>query len=103
VMDGFETFEFSQYYPFHFNVAVEPNTQFFLYFTKSELRRKERMTSGQRRRRVELEAAQGRADPKAIEYGVRDLLAFARRPCRRAIVQSDEHPAYVRAIRHLGQ
>ncbi len=54
VIDGFESFEYSQYYPIHHHVAVDKNTDFLLYFTDSELRRKGRMTLAQKRRRQEL-------------------------------------------------
>jgi len=33
VVDGFESFEYSQYFPIHHHVAVEKGTQFFIYFT----------------------------------------------------------------------
>ena len=48
VADGFETFENSQFFPFHHQVAVEKNTDFFIYFTDSPLRRKGRMTDQQK-------------------------------------------------------
>ena len=47
VVDGFESFELSQYHPIHHHVAVEKDTDFFVYFTDSELRRKGRMTAPQ--------------------------------------------------------
>ena len=43
VVDGFESFEYSQYYPIHHHCAVEKDTDFFVYFTDSPLRRKGRM------------------------------------------------------------
>jgi len=55
VIDGFESFEYSQYYPIHHHVAVEKGTDFFIYFTDSELRRKGRMTDRQKQRRKKLE------------------------------------------------
>ena len=55
VFDGFETFEYSQYYPYHHNIAVEKDTDFILFFNDSELRRKGSMTEKQRPRRAELE------------------------------------------------
>ncbi len=67
VVDGFETFEYSQYFPIHHHVAVDKETDFFLYFSDSELRRKGRMTEAQKHRRHELEMRLGRPDPKAIE------------------------------------
>lgn len=103
VVDGFETFERSQYHPFHLNVAVEPETDFFVFFTDSELRRKGRMTAQQRRRRQQLEEKLGRPDPKAIERAMAELLEQGLRYVDRPIVLSDEHPAYPRAIRRLGR
>jgi transposase-like protein len=38
VVDGFESFEFSQYHPLHFHTAVGAHSQFFYAFTDSELR-----------------------------------------------------------------
>lgn len=66
VIDGFESFEFSQYHPFHHHVAVEADTSFWLFHTDSELRRKGRMTPRQKRRRTELERNYGRPDPQAV-------------------------------------
>ena len=48
VIDGFETFEWSQYFPFHHNVAVDVASGYFLYHTDSPLRRKGRMTTEQK-------------------------------------------------------
>ena len=101
-IDGFESFEFSQFFPCHFNVAVEPETDFFVHFTDSELRRKGRMTAQQKRRRKELEAQLGRPDPKAVRNGMADLLRWSLRKVDWAIVRSDEHPAYPRAIEEVG-
>ena len=102
VVDGFESFEYSQYHPFHFNVAVEPETEFFLDFTDSELRRKGRMTKHQRRRRLQIEKRHGRPEPKAVEKGMLELLKSTLRGVKHAVVRSDEHKAYPRAIRRLG-
>ena len=101
LVDGFETFELSQYYPMHFHLAVEKHSQFLWYFTDSPLRRKGRMTDYQKKRRQELETLHGRPDPKAIEKDMKELLEITLRGARSAIVYSDEHQAYPRAIRHL--
>ena len=101
VIDGFETFEFSQYFPCHFNVAVGAKSHFFYGFTDSELRRKGRMTEAQKTRRAELERRFGRADPKAIEKEVAELLRIVVPKGGKVEIRSDEHPAYPRAIRHL--
>jgi hypothetical protein len=100
-IDGFESFEFSQYFPFHHNVAVEVDTGYILYHTDSVLRRKGRMTAYQLRRRGELEDRFGRPDPRAVEVGVRELLEPLTEGRTALTVQSDDHRAYPRAIRAL--
>jgi transposase-like protein len=101
VIDGLETFEHSQYFPFHLNEAVGSKSWFIYGFTDSPLRRKGRMTPEQHQRREELEAALGCPDPKAVEKGILQLLRSVWIP-RTAPVQvclhSDEHPAYERAL-----
>jgi transposase-like protein len=97
-IDGFETFEYSQFFPFHHNVAVDVASGYFLYHTDSPLRRKGRMTARQRQRRAALEETLGRADPRAVETGVRELLAgLVCRPCPLTI-RSDDHRAYPRSM-----
>jgi transposase-like protein len=96
-IDGFETFEWSQYFPFHHNVAVDVASGYFLYHTDSPLRRKGRMTSHQKARRARLEAALGKASGSAVEAGVRDLLEPVLRNPGLSI-RSDDHRAYPRAI-----
>ncbi len=97
-IDGFETFEWSQYFPFHHNVAVDVPSGYFLYHTDSPLRRKGRMTSQQKTRRASLELALGKPPGRAVEIGVRDLLEplLARSPG--LTIRSDDHRAYPRAI-----
>ncbi len=102
VVDGFESFELSQYYPIHLHVAVEKETDFFVYFTDSELRRKGRMTNTQKRRRIELELLHGRPNPKAIENDMLELLEVTLGKQCEALVHSDDHPAYRRSIKRLG-
>lgn len=98
-IDGFETFEWSQYFPFHHNVAVDVRSGYFLYHTDSPLRRKGRMRPRQKARRARLEQDFGRAPSRAVEDGVRELLtAIASR-----VIRSDDHRAYPRAIAALGR
>jgi len=99
-IDGFETFEWSQYFPFHHNVAVDVDSGYFLYHTDSPLRRKGRMTAGQKKRRLALEVELGRANPRAVETGVQALLSPL--ISRTATIRSDDHRAYPRAIGRLG-
>jgi len=101
VVDGFESFELSQYFPIHHHVAVGKGTDFFYYFTDSELRRKGRMTEVQKRRRQDLERELGKPDPKAIEKDMRELIEVVLGPSGTAKVFSDEHPAYKRSIRQV--
>ena len=101
VIDGFESFEYSQYFPMHFHLAVEARTGFFLGFTDSELRRKGRMTAAQKRRRQQLEKRLGRPDPQAIEKDVHELLSGVLQGVDHVVILSDDHRAYPRAMRGL--
>ena len=103
--DGFETFEYSQFFPCHLNLAVGARSWMVYHFTHSPLRRKGSMTREQKSRRAELESALGRPDPKAVENGIFELLRQTvelRHPSPDpAVVFSDDHPAYLRALRRL--
>jgi hypothetical protein len=101
VIDGFETFEHSQYYPFHFNLCVDKASDFVLGFTDSELRRKGRMTPQQRARRRELEHRHGRPAPDAIRTQMEALLHDTLGNSPRVTIHSDDHPAYPVAIKEL--
>lgn len=101
VVDGFETFERSQDIPVHFHTAAGADSHFFYAFTDSELRRKGRMTDRQRRRRERRERTLGRPDPKSIEREMAALVGLIVPPGGTAVVRSDEHPAYPRALRRL--
>jgi transposase-like protein len=101
VIDGFESFAYSQYQPLHLNLAVGAASHFLYGFTHAALRRKGRMTARQRGRRALLEQRFGRPDPKAIEHGIDHLLRMAAPTPQALVVRSDEHPAYPRALRRL--
>jgi transposase-like protein len=103
VLDGFESFEYSQYFPFHFNVLVGKGSHFFYQFTDSPLRRKGRMTARQRHRRGKLEERLGRPDPRAIEKAVAEVLRLALPVEQSLTLHSDDHPAYPRAFKALPQ
>jgi transposase-like protein len=102
-IDGFESFAHSQFYPCHFHLAVGADSHFTYAFTDSELRRKGRMTEGQKRRRAELEQLHGRPDPRSIEKEIAELVKLLPEtqagPVR---VLSDEHPAYPRGLKRAG-
>jgi hypothetical protein len=103
VGDGFESFAHSQYSPCHLNLVVGAASHYGYAFTHSELRRKGRMTTGQKGRRAALEQRHGRPDPKAIERGMALALALAVRGPQPVCFRSDEHDAYPRALKHLPQ
>jgi hypothetical protein len=101
VVDGFESFAFSQNYPLHLNLAVGADSHFVYAFTESELRRKGRTTAAQKRKLRLEEALVGRPDPKAIERGMAELVAAVVPPGEHACIRSDEHRAYPRALNRL--
>lgn len=98
-LDGFESFEFSQYYPTSYHVAVGKDSHFFYGFTESECRRRGTMTEGQKRRRAALEEGLGRPDPGSIEKEVATLLGIVAPQPQGLELHTDEHQAYPRAIR----
>jgi len=100
VLDGFRSFEHSQYWPMDLNLVVGPSL--FVYgFNDVELRRSGTMRPAQRVRRALLEKRFGRPDPEATRKRVEELLRRVVPPGRPVVLRSDEHPAYVRAIRRL--
>jgi hypothetical protein len=102
VIDGFVSFELSQFFPFHHHLAVEKETDFFLYFTDSEVRRSGRMTASQKRRRHQLEARFGRPDPRAVCSDVSQLVAVVVGRQPGVTVYSDDHRVYPQALRRVG-
>jgi len=102
VVDGFRSFEHSQYHPTDFHLAVGARTHFFYGFTVSELRRSGSMRPAQKQHRARLEQRLGRPDPRAAERDVAALLTLlAPPPGGSLVVHSDDHRAYPRAFRRL--
>ena len=101
VIDGFESYAYSQYHPLHLNLAVGAESHFVYAFTHATLRRKGRMRPAQRRRRQALELQDGRPKPGALAASVAELLRLAVPEPDSVVVRSDEHPAYPRAFRQL--
>ena len=101
VVDGIESFEYSQYTPVHFHIAVGSQSHYIYGFTDSELRRKGNMTLNQRKRRMELEIELGKPDPKSIEKEFAALIEILAPEPQRLVLHTDEHPAYPRALRLL--
>lgn len=101
VIDGFESFAFSQFQPLHLHLVVGAESHFAYGFTLSTLRRKGRMTLPQRAKRARMEARHGRPDPRAVELDMAAALRLAVPTPQPLTVRSDEHPAYPRAFRRL--
>jgi transposase-like protein len=55
VVDGFESFDRSQYFPNNFNLLLGKDSQFLYSYTRATLRRKGRMTRTQHKRRADLD------------------------------------------------
>jgi transposase-like protein len=103
VVDGFESYAHSQFFPFHVNLAVGADTWTVYSFTVAPLRRKGAMTPGQKRKRAELEHRFGRPNPKAVELTMAALLQplLPRLAGHTLHLHSDDHPAYPRALDRL--
>jgi hypothetical protein len=100
VLDGFRSFEHSQYWPMDLQLLVGPSL--FVYgFDEAELRRSGTMRPAQRRRREQLETRHGRPAPRATEFSVERLLRRVVPPGGEAVVRSDEHRAYPMAMKRL--
>ncbi len=100
VLDGFRTFEHSQYWPMDLNLLV--GTSLFVYgFNDAELRRSGTMRPAQALKRRILEARFGRPDPQATRKRVEELLRRVVPPGGRVTLRSDEHQSYPQAIRRL--
>jgi hypothetical protein len=104
VYDGLETFEFSQHYPYHHNLAIEKGTDFVFFFNDSELRRKGAMTKEQKVRRAELEKMHGTPDKKAIMKATAEMLSVVVRGQEAVTLYTDDHKQYVGPIaKYKGQ
>jgi hypothetical protein len=100
VLDGFRTFEHSQYWPFDLNLLV--GVSHYVYgFGEAELRRSGTMRPAQRARRGWLEKRFGRPDPQATRKSVEELVGRIVPSGEAATIRSDEHQAYPRALARL--
>ena len=100
VLDGFRTFEHSQYWPMDLNLIV--GTSLFVYgFNDAELRRSGTMRPAQAVKRQILETKYGRPDPQATRKRVEELLRRVVPPGGTVELRSDEHPSYSRAMKRL--
>lgn len=99
--DGLENFAGSQYDPNNIQQAVGSESLFIYDFNFAPLNRKGRMSSWQKLRLIDIEAEQGRYDPRSIR---RQTTTILRRLCARTKngapleLWSDEHFQYRRAV-----
>ena len=100
-LDGFESFEHSQFHPTRYHVVAGRTSHFFYGFTDSELRRSGRMSKAQKRMRTELEARLGRPDPRSSEKEVAAVLGLLCPEPQEFTLHTDEHTDYPLAIRRL--
>lgn len=100
-LDGFRTFERSQYHPTEFHLAIGQQSHYLHGFADSELRRSGRMRPRQRRRRAQLEARWGRPDPRSTERDVATLLEIVTQGATALTLYTDEHQDYPRALARL--
>ena len=100
-LDGFQSFEYSQFHPTWYHVVAGRRSHFFYGFTDSELRRSGRMTPAQQRTRRALEQRHGRPRSRSVEEETATVLAIVC-PSPQAIeLHTDEHRDYPRALRRL--
>lgn len=100
-LDGFQSFEYSQYHPTWYHFIAGKRSYFFHGFTDSELRRSGRMTEGQKRKRKLLEQHYGKPSPRSIELETAAVLGIVCPKPQRVELYTDEHQAYPRSIRRL--
>ena len=100
ILDGFRTFEHSQYWPLDINLLI--GTSHFVYgFNDAELRRSGTMRPAQQLKRQILEKKVGRPDPQATRKQVEELLRRVIKPGGSVVLRSDEHQSYPRAMKRL--
>ena len=100
VLDGFRSFEHSQYWPMDLNLLI--GASHFVYgFNDAELRRSGSMRPAQRLKRALLEKRFGRPDSQATRKRVEELLRRVVPPGGAIVLRSDEHQAYPRAVARL--
>ena len=102
VLDGFESFWVSQYFPNNLHLLVGAESQYLYVFNAVTIRRSGQMSEAQRRRRAQLERVY-RAEPQAVEESAAELVQCVTRlvaggngGCH--ALRTDEHGAYRRAI-----
>jgi hypothetical protein len=100
-LDGFQSFEYSQFHPTWYHVVAGQDSHFFHGFTDSELRRSGSMTRSQKRTRQAIEGRFGKPDPRSIELESAAVLRIVCRGSEQVELHTDRHQDYPRAIKRL--
>jgi len=100
VLDGFRSFEHSQYWPMDVNLVVG-RSGYVYGFSDAPLRRSGTMTPKQKQNRERLETRYGRPDPQATRKSAEEVLRRVIPVGAKVELATDEHPAYPRAIARL--
>ncbi|WP_210410423.1 hypothetical protein, partial [Leptospira levettii] len=105
VLDGFQSFAHSQYYPNNINLLVGAQSQFVVGMNATVLRRSGQMTEAQKRKRERLETVYRaphdgvfRSSRQLLELGCDLALASGHLPIE---IRSDEKREYQRALTSL--
>jgi hypothetical protein len=101
-LDGFQSFEFSQFHPTWYHVVAGRESHFFYGFTDSELRRSGRMTRSQKQTRARLEQRHGKPSPRSIERETAAVVDIVCAQAQSVELHTDEHADYPRALQRLG-
>ena len=96
VVDDFDTFAYSQYFPCTLPTAVGAGSWFVYGFGFAPERRRGRMSAHQKRRRAWLERRHGRPERGAVRKAFSSLIR--RLPLRRIQLIADDDPAIRRAV-----
>jgi len=102
-MDGFQSFEYSQFHPTWYHVVAGRRSHFFYGFTDSELRRSGTMTQSQKRTRTRIEREYGKPSPRSIEKETAAVLEVVCGGSQKVELHTDEHADYPRAVKRLPQ
>ena len=108
VLDGFESFARSQYFPNNVNLIVGAGSEYIYQMGFAQLRRKGAMSGEQKARRQELESTLGKAPPKAVEDSVvrllKDICTWLRgKGFGPTCLRTDEHKGYVRSLKRVAE
>ena len=107
VVDGFQSFWVSQYFPNNLHLLVGSDSQFVYAANGVTIRRSGRMSDGQKRHRAALEGRY-RADPQALMRSFTEILERATALIASApettvpLLRSDHHKVYRRAVADHG-